>query len=161
MKNRANLQYSIYFDELGEELCRLMQKSTRSAVNASKAMRPLLKKIEADPDYILTSDVADKLTDIRTDIVNADYLLNDLERLISSYLSYKFEQATNAAQESPEAPAPPASFPSGPFGTSPPLQEVLEQLRDTAAAGSTAPEDPALIEELSQKLQSFANAQKT
>jgi hypothetical protein len=154
MKDRVNLQYSIYVDDLQDELYRLVERGVKSANTATKSLQSWFKQIKDEPNNLISSAAADELMQIRQDLLDADYLLHDAGRMISSYVAYRMEKATPAAvagaAPSEDTPSPSAVNPMAN------LQEALSQL-----PGAEHHEGgPPGLDELAQKLAAFRETTK-
>ena len=154
MKDRVNLQYSIYVDDLQDELYRLVERGVKSANTATKSLQSWFKQIKEEPDNLISSAAADELMQIRQDLLDADYLLHDAGRMISSYVAYRMEKATPAtvAGSAPNEEAPPAAA-VNPMAN---LQEALSRLPGAEHHDGTPPG----LDELAQKLAAFRETTK-
>lgn len=157
MKDRVNLQYSVYMDDLQEELYRLVERGVKSANVATRNLQTWFKQIKENPDNLMSSAAADELLRIREDLLNADYLLHDAGRMVSSYVSYKMEKATprqvaGTAEEQQPTPQPPPPQVSPMAG----LHEALSQL----PGGMAGSEPPPNLEDLAAKLEAFRERTK-
>ena len=61
MKNRVNLQYSIYVDDLQDELYRLVVRGVKSANVASRSLQTWFKQIKEDPEALISSEAASEI----------------------------------------------------------------------------------------------------
>ena len=170
MNQRVNIQYSIDMDELDFELERLLAKSRECLNRTHKEFNALTDS--AKGSRILSSDTAEKISEIRENLARVDFTLSDVSRVIGSYVTYQLSQededapATEAAQEPVPNQAPVSPYSSDMYaqnfqGQDPDrLEAAASQLHDTIKNGGIplpADIDP---EVLAEKLEQFKNSIK-
>ena len=156
MKNRVNLQYSIYVDDLQDELYRLVDRGVKSANVASRGLQAWFKQIKEDPEGLISSESASEILRIREDLLDADYLLHDASRMISSYVSYKMEEITPPQVAGATEQQPATQTPTEQLNPMAGLHEALAQL----PSGMANNEAPPNLEELAAKLEAFRDRTK-
>jgi len=90
MKQRVNLQYSIDIDELPTETKRLFL-SAHKFINDSLS---IISETSNNRDTLLTVETLNTIDQIRTSMMNADYILADVQNIIRGYLSYVSSENT-------------------------------------------------------------------
>ena len=93
MKQRVNLQYSIEIDELPTETRRLflsVHKFLTDALNTISA-------VDESNNNLLTVESLETIDQIRTSMMNADYVLADVQNIIKGYLGYVSNQNSEEA----------------------------------------------------------------
>jgi hypothetical protein len=97
--DRINIQYSIDSDELPHEVCRLLGKVDALA----KELTGATLSPTGEPKTILSLHTIEEIDVFRRRLAAMDYILGDIDNIISSYLDYKMQkpQAQAATSESP------------------------------------------------------------
>ena len=123
---RVNIQFSIDLEELPSEIDRLIEKSNQHIASAKEFYSKL-----SSNDNNLTTEGYEGIDNIRSSLAKSDQVLDDLQKIISGYLSMK-SQNFNAPAPTPEpemhhAPEAPTQSP------------FLENHPDATKASRTAP----------------------
>ena len=94
MLKRVNIQYTIDFEELPNEIDRIY-------TNAKNVFSTLSLPDESGKD-ILTADVLKKIDETRRELANLDHILNDVTGIVSSYVEYELALRKGDQQVPPE-----------------------------------------------------------
>jgi hypothetical protein len=162
MKERASLQYSVYIEEVGDELRRLLEKSVSSAAIVHKQLQELSRQTKGNTDALLTMEVATQLTNMRHETMNVDFFLHDISQTIAAYVRHQLQQTM--PPDTPEATlgAPDASPSPGanmPIPTMDNLKGMLEQLqRAPNFEDSSSDTQKDYLQDLTSKLQEFKDS---
>ena len=84
MKQRVNLQYSIDIEQLPRETHRLFLSAHKYL---SESLEIISAADESDTD-VLTVEYLNTIDRIRTSMMNADYVLSDVQNIIKGYLGH-------------------------------------------------------------------------
>ena len=147
---RVNIQFSIDLEELPSEIDRLIEKSNQHIASAKEFYSKL-----SSNDNNLTTEGYEGIDNIRRSLSKSDQVLDDLQKIISGYLSMK-SQNFSAPAPAPEPEmhhAPEAEFQS-PF---------LENHPDATKTGRPAPfsnKNKDLKDMQSQMMQVMAQMQQ-
>lgn len=95
MKQRVNLQYSIDIDELPTETRRLFLSAHKFLVEGVEIM----KGFDESGNTLLSVDGLKTIDDIRTSMMNADYVFADVQNIIKGYLNHISSE--NTQQDEP------------------------------------------------------------
>ena len=98
LSDRINIQYSIDIDELPEELTRLLHKVEQESELLCKYNIPELSAIHAA--NVLSLNTLEKVDTLRRRLAAMDYILNDVDEIITGYLRFK----VTTAEQNPESP---------------------------------------------------------
>ena len=123
MTQRVNLQYSIDIEQLPSEARRLLLSAHKS-LNQGVS---IISAADESGNNILTVHGLKTIDEIRTAMMNADYILADIQNIIKGYLSYMSSETSEEAQ---------------------PHEQALN---------SDYFQDPELVNDLQQKLEQFQN----
>lgn len=95
---RVNIQYSVKIDELESEVQRLASKAKKVLEDCVSANKKSLGSVT------LSTQCYDDLDSIRHSLMEADAILNDINMIISSFVSYKAQQISQSVptREVPE-----------------------------------------------------------
>ena len=91
MTQRVNLTYSIKLEDLELEVKRILNR-----------VLDQLEETYVDYDHItemeklLSIETSNKVNKLREELTNIDYVLSDVNNILSSYLHYEAQQATPA-----------------------------------------------------------------
>ena len=96
MGQRVNIQYSIDIEKLPTEVTRLLESAYENLGNVHTEW-----KLDDTPISLETLEKIDK---IRIRLADIDYLLNDVNQIITGYLAYKSQEA---AMPPPDTLSPP------------------------------------------------------
>jgi len=81
MRQRVNIQYSVDITELDAEVQRLIERS-------EKRLNALLSNFSLESPA-LSLDTAETIDSFRLELSEIDYCLNDINKIITGYLSYR------------------------------------------------------------------------
>ena len=123
MTQRVNLQYSIDIEQLPAEARRLLLSAHKSLNQGAS----IISTVDESGNDILTVEGLKTIDRIRTAMMNADYILADIQNIIKGYLSYVSSETSEEAQ---------------------PQEQMLN---------SDYFQDPELVNDLQQKLEQFQN----
>ena len=121
MKQRVNLQYSINIEELPAETRRLFLDAHKSLKHSIS----IVSSADESGNDILSSEGLKIIDDVRTAMMDADYILADIQNIIKGYLSYLSSDNTE------------------------------QTATDEPVVGPELFQDPDLINDLQQKLELF------
>ena len=174
MNQRVNIQYSIDMEELDLELERLLTRSRQCLNDTNKELNNLTGY--AKGDKILSSDTANKISEIRENMARVDFTLSDISRLIGSYVTYQLGQEESEAEEeydeTPQQATQPAPTPvPNPYASDiyPPnfqtgdpnqLEAAANQLHETIKNGAIPLPPDIDPEVLAEKLEEFKRSIK-
>ena len=98
MKQRVTIQYSIYMEELEEEVRKLVAKGTGALKRATRLMET---RVPSDSGQtFLEYSTLDDLNTIREELANADNILMDCATIVEGYLQYRSQGDTQLPSES-------------------------------------------------------------
>lgn len=123
MTQRVNLQYSIDIEQLPAEARRLLLSAHKSLNQGAS----IISTVDESGNDILTVEGLKTIDQIRTAMMNADYILADIQNIIRGYLNYVSSETSEEAQ---------------------PQEQILN---------SDYFQDPELVNDLQQKLEQFQN----
>ena len=93
MTQRVNLTYSIRLSELESEVRRILD-------NAFDDLEDMVSRhsFMVEKNRLLSRETFEEIKNLREDLTNVDFLLGDINNIISSYLSYEAQviEATNS-----------------------------------------------------------------
>lgn len=95
MTQRVNLQYSIDIEQLPTEARRLLL----SAHNSLKQSVSIISAENESGNNILTVEGLKTIDEIRTAMMNADYILADIQNIIKGYLNYISSETSEETEE--------------------------------------------------------------
>lgn len=96
---RVNIQFSLELDELPDEIDRLLTRSSERLACANQSFTNLKNSTD-----ILTSQTWKEIEDLRLQLSKADFILDDVHKILGGYLQMASEQY--ATQQEPESPSP-------------------------------------------------------
>ena len=95
MTQRVNLQYSIDIEQLPTEARRLLL----SAHNSLKQSVSIISAENESGNNILTVEGLKTIDEIRTAMMNADYILADIQNIIKGYLNYISSETSEETEQ--------------------------------------------------------------
>ena len=98
MGQRINIQYSIEVEELPTNVVRL----TSNALNELKELAMADELIQQTAETIMTLDTVNRIDTLRQKLGQIDFMLADVNNLVTSFINYQTRPAT---QEQPPQPA--------------------------------------------------------
>ena len=127
MGQRISIQYSIDVDELPTNVIRLLKDATTEISDLPSVEELALKTI----DDVMTLETVNKIDQLRMSLGRIDFMLADINNLVTSFISYQ----TRPATEEQVAPPPQQELSPQSFED---LQQKInvfrEQLADQAPA---------------------------
>jgi len=91
--NRINISYSIEMQELGEEVQRLIDRSSKTLSEAVSSF----EKIKLQSSH-LDVTTYEQIDEVRLLLAQVDYGLGDISSIINSYNIYQLNQLNNEQQ---------------------------------------------------------------
>ena len=119
MGQRVNIQYSVDIGELDAEVQRLIERS-RSRLNALVDTFPAATGA-------LSLETAEAIDSFRAELSEIDYCLDDINKIVTGYLSYRSKTIGTETSQEESAPQPPEQ-PAGDL-----MAHMEEQLRQIGA----------------------------
>jgi len=98
LSDRINIQYSIDINELPEELTRLLHKVEQESELLCKYNIPEVSATQTA--NVLSLNTLEKVDTLRRRLAAMDYILNDVDEIITGYLRFKVA----APEQNPEPP---------------------------------------------------------
>ena len=96
---RVNIQYSVDMKELPAETDRLLAKAHTSILECANKLAQL-----HEADVPLTIACLQSVDAVRINLTNADHILQDVQNIVSGYLSYMSDTTNSDEQALPLAP---------------------------------------------------------
>ena len=154
MTHRVSIQYSIELDNLESETERLFAGIQKQIDTLNTSLHPSVPT--------LSVEAVDKLSDLQDRLQNISIGVDDLQKIIGGYLTFKLQpEETETHEDAPkEAPPPPQLSDEDRHN----LREQLSEYRRVLEhAASLQEPDPEIIDEelKRQKIESFKQKQSS
>ena len=94
MSQRVNLQYSIDIEQLPTEARRLLLSAHKSLTQGAS----IISAADESGNDILTVESLKTIDEVRTAMMNADYILADIQNIIKGYLNYVSSETSEKEQ---------------------------------------------------------------
>ena len=132
MGQRISIQYTIDVDDLPEYVVRLLTNAT-TEINSLPSVEELSLKTVDD---IMTLQTVNDIDELRASLGRIDFMLADVNNLITSFISYQTRPATEEVQAPPpHQELPPQSFED--------LQDKINLFKEKLATESQAENEVA------------------
>jgi hypothetical protein len=146
MGQRVNIQYSIDLKELPVEMEGLIAKAERKLAQCHNELQSLIMRYKRD--VLMTTACTNDLSDLRENLTDIDFILEDTINLINGYVTYQLQKKDDYnEQEISEEKA--EEFQKELMGTPSYDPEPSDEL-----------ENHLFEEQLKEKISSFKNAMK-
>lgn len=97
MGQRISIQYSIDVDELPTNVIRLLRDATTEISDLPSVEELALKTI----DDVMTLETVNKIDQLRMSLGRIDFMLADINNLVTSFINYQTRPATEEMQAPP------------------------------------------------------------
>jgi hypothetical protein len=122
MGQRVNVRYSVDLEELPTEVENLIGKAEKKIGECHQELQDLIKKYRGE--LLMTTACTQGIGDLREDLANVDFILNDASNIIHGFVSYRLKPTVEDTRE--EEP-----LPSNPYVDAEQLNEKIQQFKDS------------------------------